>query len=208
MTNEEYLSLMKKQYDSLANFYIKNNILFLKTPSMTYQLPLSIPLNTIHPNVFNTNEINIINILYIYQLLYKPNLTEIEINAVNTYTNNYLNLEQKKMVGENISDEDIFSLSIPIFTSYNESLVNSPAAILIKQNFNKFNETIEKSNGGGKDKQLVRTLKLADMPDTEQFLEYQEFSDRLKNIQNAGFTTIFLIAFAVFSTLIVIVAMQ
>lgn len=208
MTNEEYLSLMKKQYDSLANFYIKNNILFLKTPSMTYQLPLSISLNAIHPNVFNTNEINIINILYIYQLLYKPNLTEIEINAVNTYTNNYLNLEQKKMTGETISDEDIFSLSVPIFTSYDESLVNSPAAILIKQSFNKFNEAIEKSNGSGKDKQLTRTLKLADMPDTEQFLEYKEFSDKIKTLQNAGFTTIFLIAFAVFSTLIVIVAMQ
>lgn len=208
MTNEEYLSLMKKQYDSLANFYIKNNILFLKTPSMTYQLPLSIPLNAIHPNVFNTNEINIINILYIYQLLYKPNLTEIEINAVNSYTNNYLNLEQKKIAGETISDEDIFSLSIPIFTSYDESLVNSPAAVLIKQSFNKFNEAIEKANGTGNNKQLTRTLKLADMPDTEQFLEYKEFSDKIKTLQNAGFTTIFLIAFAVFSTLIIIITMQ
>ena len=57
MGNEIYFNKIKSQYDSLADMFIKNNVLYYKN----YTLPLSVNLNSFNTALFLLSPENIIN---------------------------------------------------------------------------------------------------------------------------------------------------
>ena len=194
MNNSEYLNSLKPKYESLTNMYIKNNVLYYDR----YILPLIINLNTINPDLFLLSPEEIINTIYIIQLLYKPSLNEIEKNMLIRYTHKYNELNN-----QDNKDFNMFGLSIPIFISYDENFQNSPGATIIRAEYTKICEQIELQNNGGKSKELIRVRKNKDIPNSYEYYEYIDFSNNLDQMQNAGFVTIFIIFFGIIlSTLI------
>lgn len=198
--NQLYLDSVKNMYESLHDFSITNNVLYYKKDNVVYQLPLIVNLSAFNPALYSLSPEEIINVLYVYQLLYKSVLSDQEKELMVKYTNKYFEYNNNP----ELSPSNVFGLSIPVYTSYDDAFANSPGAMIIRAELTSKNEALEKYQNSveGRQKQMVRTLKKDDLPNTEAYLEYEEFANKLNRIQNAGFTTIFIIIGTVVATAI------
>lgn len=204
MDNKTYFDNLRLQYESLKKMQLDNNVLSFKSNNGNYFVKLKIELTKLSPSIFVLSPEQILNTLYIYQLFYNENINEIENKLIEQYIssyNDYAILKNKNP--EQFDDNILFALSIPIYSAYNEEFINTPASKVIQEHYNKLNTQIESEFNSSKD--LTRKLKLGDLPSTEAYLDYEEFSNKLINIQNAGFTTIFLIAFTVVTTIVYLI---
>ncbi len=197
MDNEIYFNKIKNQYDSLADMYIKNNVLYYKN----YTLPLSVNLNRFNPALFLLSSEDIINIIYVYQLLSKDDLTTTEIESLIKYAKIYFEIKNNP---KEINLQ--FGFSIPIFVAYEQEYENYKGSQILREEFTKLCDNYEKSDSA-KNAQYVRVLKNNNIPAKSEYDEYLEFSEKINQIQSAGFTVIFLILFMVTITIITLLAL-
>ena len=197
MGNEIYFNKIKSQYDSLADMFIKNNVLYYKN----YTLPLSVNLNSFNTALFLLSPENIINIIYIYQLLSKNDLTTIEIESLIKYAKMYFEIKNNSEKA-NLQ----FGYSIPIFMAYEPEFENYKGSQILREEFTKLCDSYEKTDSA-KNAQYVRVLKNNNIPANSEYDDYLEFSEKINQLQNAGFTVIFLILFMVTITIITLLAL-
>lgn len=197
MDNSIYFNNIKNNYDSLSDMFIKNNVLCYQN----YSLPLTCDLRIFNPNLFLLNPEDIINIIYIYQLIQKKDLTEIEKNSLVKYAQIYFEIKNDS---NKVNEQ--FGFSIPIYMAYDESCENNLGAIILKDEYTKLCENNEKMDSS-KNAQYVRVLKNNNLPSQSEYDDYLEFHEKVNQIQNAGFVTIFLILFAISTTLITLLVL-
>ena len=89
MSNQDFLINYQNRYESLKYFTINNNTLILKDNGVFMQDISHTNLARLNPNLFLLSPVEIYQIIYMLELLYKNNLSEYEINFANTYINNY-----------------------------------------------------------------------------------------------------------------------
>ena len=220
MTNEEFLEREKTHYESLKDFKIINNFLTYSK----YAIPLeNLSIEKIFsfcPGLFNLEPTDIIKVIYSCKLLSKPTLTNEEINYLNNYTDGYLNI--KKHLTNNIEykvnnstipletlERDIKGLELPILFSDNEAFINSIGAKIIREKLDIYYQ--EMDSGLANNKARVRKkngINGSDPSLDRNYLEYEEFHERLNNYQSAGFITIFLIAFTVVTTMVLLMMIK
>lgn len=195
MDNSNYLNSLKSKYDSLYNIVIKENVLYYDK----YVLPLSINLSMLNPDLFLLSPEEIINILYVLQLLYQPNINEMEKNTLIQFTRKYTEINN-----QDYKDFNTFGYSIPIYFAYDENFVNSPGATIIREEHTRLCEYMDSLNNGGKDKSLVRVRKNSNVTNSYEYNEYLEFSENIDRMQNAGFVTIFIIFFGIILSILIL----
>lgn len=198
MSNSDYFNSIKNNYDSLSDMFIKNNVLYYQN----YVLPLTINLNVFNPNLFLLSPIDIINIIYIYQLLLKKELNELEMHSLEKYAKIYFDIKNDS---NKVNQQ--FGFSIPIFMAYDESVENNAGAKILRTEYTKLCEDYEKSDSA-KNAEYVRVLKNNNIPASNEYDDYLEFHEKVNQIQNAGFAAIFLILFAVAVTSITLIILS
>lgn len=192
MDNYTFLENAKHTYESLAYFHITDNLLTLEFNG-TFKIRLqNVSLSSLNPNLFLIHPTEIFQIIYVLELLYKDELTESEINFIESYTNKYLKLSNDALDTETTNTNRLWCLSIPIYTSYSPDFENKKASLLIKSLLNKQTEAIESG------KSLHPKLVL--MKDGTN-LEEEEIDS---SFAQAGFTTLFLILGATIATVLYI----
>lgn len=195
MDNNNYLNSLKSRYDSLTNMFIKENVLYYDK----YILPLNINISMLNPDLFLLTPEEIINVLYVLQLLYQPTINEMEKNSLIQFTKKYTELNS-----QNNKDFNNFGYSIPIFFAYDENFTNSPAATIIREEHTRLCEYMDSLNTGGKDKNLVRVRKNPNVTNSYEYNEYIEFSENIDRMQNAGFVTLFVIFFGIVLSILIL----
>lgn len=181
MNNEVVLKNLQNSYISLRYFAIKNNVLYFKDNDKVYSLPLNIVnLNNLNNNLFILKPRDIYRIIYLLELLNKDNITENDIEFIKQYTEKYLNLETIRIENNEINENEIFGLSIPIYTSYDEKFSSKPASKLITETINNYTE--KRQSGKSQGQKLV--LANPNFPNIE---------DEIHEYGAAGFAKIFLI---------------
>lgn len=195
MSNELYLQNLKNTYENLQAFSIKNNTLILSLDS-TYTLPLvHLNLSNLNPNIFYLSPLEIYQILYMLELLYKTNLTNAEIDFITQYVKKYLLLNDTIL--DNSSDDTlrVNALSIPIYTSYDPIFINSEPSNLIQELVNQHSEDFE--NGKNKGQRLVLINSKYGSFDDENDNDWD-------NLKNAGFTALLMIGATIALTVLYI----
>ena len=192
MSNEEYLKYLQNYNDNAKLFQIQNNILILNYNG-TFKMPIThINLSELNPNIFNIDPRETFQIIYVLELLYKPNLTESETNFITNYTQKYLSLNDSVLENDNDDKDRVWCLSIPIYKAYDPMLIETPAAITISNVINNHSEIIE--SGKGKQKRLVLENKnIPTIIDEEDNLPI--------NMEKAGFISLLFIVAAVIATI-------
>jgi len=197
MENEKFLKEVQNMYDSLNHFELNNNILILKDKEQTYSITLNnIELTNLNPSIYLLKPIEIFHTLYMLEILPKTEITENEINFINSYVSKYLEWNDKALELNNngIQNEELDSLNnalnglkIPIYLAYDPKHETKPAALLIQDIINNHMQEIEQ--GRGKQLKLVR-MNTNDIPEDEIGFD----------IAQAGFSTLILIASAITAT--------
>lgn len=194
MENYYFLENAKQLYDSLKYFSMNNNVLTLRY-SGEFQIILEhINLASINPNLYLLSPIEIFQVIYMLELLYKQTLNENETKFIEDYTNKYLKLSTDALNTETSNTSRLWCLSIPIYTSYNPEFINLPGSILIQNLLNKQAQDIN----SGKNLQPKLVLVKDDLPNLED-------DEAMKNFAQAGFTTIVLIATTITLTVLYII---
>ncbi len=191
MSNEEYLKYLQNYNDNAKLFQIQNNILILNYNG-TFKMPLThINLSELNPNIFNLDPRETFQIIYVLELLYKPNLTESETNFITNYTQKYLSLNDSVLDNDSDDKDRVWCLSIPIYKAYDPMFINSQCATTINNVINNHNEILE--SGKGKQKRLVLENKnIPTILDEEDNLPI--------NLEKAGFISLLFIVAAVIAT--------
>ena len=191
--NEEYLKNLQKTFPSLKYFTIEGNSLILNYNGY-YKIPLyHTNLSLINPNIFYLDPIEIFQVIYVLELLYKDSLNDNEIKFINDYTDNYLKYNDLALIGNNEASVKTWGLGIPIYTSYDEQFINNPASLLIQQNLIKHdNDTV---NGKSKGPRLVRTNE-----SVINFMPPEDEENPLVDYSKAGFAAVILIISAILIT--------
>lgn len=199
MSNEAFLNQMQNMYDSLQSFSIENNILFYKeNPNSN---PFSITINNIYlpnlnPSLFLLKPTEIFHTLFMIELLPKTELTQYEINFINSYVNKYLAWNDKALELNNgdVQNEELNNLNvalngfkIPIYLAYDPQYENSATGLLIQEIMN--NHMQEMEQGKGNQLKLVRINQNVIPEENNNF-----------ELAQAGFSTLILIASAVAAT--------
>lgn len=196
MSNEEYFNKIKDMYDSLKNFQINNNILTF-FDDITYKISLyNVNLSKLNPNIFLLKPKDIHRLLFILEILPKKNLNDIEKKFIIQYVQKYLKLEHSKLSNEEVNDNEVNCLGIPIYLADDPTYENSECSQIIHtilQNDIKKLENTSISNNN--QKRLVLTNPQF-KTESNQNNSLEEFSDYTKT----GFTTILLIAITVIAT--------
>ena len=188
MNNEVIFKNLQTSYDSLKYFIIKNNILYFKDDNNVYTLPLiSTNLNTINPNLYLLKPRDIYRVIFLLELLNKDILTENDIEFINQYTNKYLKLETMRLENQNVDENEVTSLSVPIYTSYDPKYINKPASKIINELLSNYSQEIE----NGRSSVQTLALKPKNIPDTIIREDYED--SPLNDFKQAGFTAIILI---------------
>ncbi len=191
MRNELFISEYRHIYNSLNYFKIVNNKLVLDYNNRTYIMPLNnILLYNLSPQLYTLNPIELFQTIYILELLYKFDLNESEYKFINDYVNKYLNLHDLQMGNQINEEERVNALSIPIYTSYSDTFINSKGALFIQDLVNKHTEVVE--SGKGKGVKLVLT--------NPNFKGTEEEEFDYNYLEKAGFGTIALISSAILLT--------
>ena len=182
MSNDTFFDKYQNIYPSLQYFHCNNNYLVLNYDNTNYSLYIThINLSSLAPEVFLLNPVELFQMLYILELFYKVDLTDDEIKYITDYVNKYLELNDKLLANE-INDDNaprINSLSIPVYTSYNDGFTNTKCAMVIQNIINNHTEQLEK--GEGKGVKLVLT--------NPNFKGYENEDNNLdKTVFTAGFT--------------------
>ena len=99
-----------------------------------------------------------------------------------------------------------FGYSIPIFVAYEPEFENYKGSQILREEFTKLCDSYEKTDSA-KNAQYVRVLKNNNIPANSEYDDYLEFSEKISQLQNAGFTVIFLILFMVTITIITLLAL-
>ncbi len=192
MSNELFLKNYQNIYESLQYFSINGNVLTLNYNG-TYIMELNhINLINLNQNLFLLNPIEIYQIIYMLELLYKDEISNYEMNFASSYTNNYLNLNDTILSNNESNSNLAFKaniFAIPIYTAYDEAFNNKPAGTLIKNLLNTHVNKIE--SGEAKGQRLVRTN-----PNGSYFEEDNDF----EYFKNAGFVSLIIIALGVVLT--------
>ena len=191
MSNEEYLKYLQNYNDNAKLFQIQNNILILNYNG-SFKMPLThTNLSVLNPSIFNIDPRETFQIIYVLELLYKPNLSESEINFITNYTQKYLSLNDSVLENDSDDKERVWCLSIPIYKAYDPVFINTPCAITINDVINNHSEIIE--SGKGKHKRLVLENKnIPTIIDEEENLPI--------NMEKAGFISLLFIVGAVIAT--------
>ena len=194
MENDIFLKQLQNSYESLKYFSILDNSLILHLDK-EYKIYLNhINLKDLNPNLFLLKPQEILHILYMLELLYQTNLKESEISFIESYTNKYLSLNDQALEQNEADNNLVWCFSIPIYTSYDPTFINSEASTLIRKIIN--NHSIEIENSKGNHPKLVLT--------NPQFEIIKE-EDNIGSIEKAGFAAIFLIAGAITATCLYII---
>ncbi len=152
MSNELFISQYKNIYQSLNNFSYIDNRLILKSNNTTYIIPfIHVKLVNLNPIIYSLNPISLFQTLYILELFYKNDLQEKEEQFIKDYTNKYLDLNDLYLTNqmENVKENNIDALSIPIYTAYDEAFANSKCANTIQKCINEHSVKIEKGESKG-----------------------------------------------------------
>lgn len=192
MENKIFLEQMKLYYDSLKYFDIQDNFLILQL-NKTFRIPLRcVNLSTLDKNIFMLSPVEIFQIIYVSELLYKENLGESEKDFIINYTKKYLELSDNVKTNQNNDLNKLWCLEIPINVAYKDEFFELPGSKIIISEIDRHLEEI--NSGLGKSPKLV--LKKGDNPN----FELEESIDQVRNFEKAGFTTLFLITSAVAAT--------
>ncbi len=186
MNNETFLKQAQIYYSSLANFDINDNVLILKNNNEEQKTTIYYTyLANLNPNIFLLSPEDIFSIIRLLELLYKGTLTEDDINFITSYTERYLNLNDRyvQSIENNADGNQIYYLGMPIYTSYDANFASMPASILIQDVIN--NHTTLSNNSQNKGPKLVLTNK--------SLFNLEEEQDNLRNFEKAGFSVIMLI---------------
>ena len=196
MDNEIIITNLKNSYDSLKYFIIKNNILYFKDNDKLYSLPLQIVnISNLNPNMFLLKPRDIYRIIFLLEVLNKKELSEYDSEFIKQYTNKYLKLENERLDNNDVDENEIMCLGIPIYTSYDPMFVNNPGSVLIQNLLNARAEQIE--NGKSHGQKLV--LANPNFPKTEE-----EEPNAWIDLGKAGFTATSIIILTIILTSIYI----
>ncbi len=191
--NEKFLNELQQNNVTMRYFTLTNNILKLSY-SGEYQIHLNnLHLRELNPNLYTLHPLELFQILYTLELLYKENINEQEETFLKKYVQKYLQLNDLA-INDNKNDSNrLYCLSIPIYTSYDVLFANKPSSIIISNVINE--HTINNEEGKSKGPRLVLT-------NPNFFMEEEEERpiDKVEDFTKAGFTTISIIAIAVIST--------
>lgn len=192
MENKIFLEQMKLYYDSLKYFSIEDSFLILKLNNI-FKIPLRhVNLYTLDQSVFTLTPVEIFQLIYVNELLYKNSLTDSEIDFIKSYTKKYLELSDKIKNNEDVKANTIWCLEIPINNAYKDEFLEFPACQIIISEIDKHNEEL---NSGLGNKQKLVLIKGGN-PNFDIVTQ----GDSIKNFEQAGFTTIFLITSAIVAT--------
>ena len=198
MNNEIFINSNKNLYESLEYFQIENNILNFNDNGKIYRFPIyNINLSILNPNLYLLKPRDIFRVIYLLELLYKDNISEYDYNFIEQYVNKYLNLEDKRLEGQEIDNNEVECLGIPIYTSYEPSFIDKPTSISIQTLINSHSEKIENSQSKGQRLVLIN-------PEFGKFSEDDNQNDFVE-LGKAGFTSIMLILVTVILTVLYIV---
>lgn len=203
MSNEEYLLTLYNSYNNARYFSLKNGNFILNMYNAENKKP-EIPLNNlilsaINPCIFLLHPAETFQIIHMLELLYKRNLSDNEKNFIISYTYKYMELPEESLTdGSDINRN--YSLSIPIYTSYDPLFIEMPASLIIQELLIKNSKENENSNG----KQQSLTLKNNSIKnsniipiDSEDRFDFAEY-------RSAGFATLVLIGATVILTVLYI----
>ncbi|MBE6156388.1 MAG: hypothetical protein E7161_01405 [Firmicutes bacterium] len=198
MSNEIFLAQMKYKYESLQYFSIQNGLLVLNYQG-TFTIPFeNVYLANLNENLFLMDPNEIFHILYMLELLPKPQLNNFDEEFIINYVNRYLQYNDSALEHSNNphNNEALFELKkklsgfqIPIYLSYDPQFENTPTSIAIQNIMNLHSEEIEQ--GKGNHQKLVRI--------NPKFAPIEEESN-LVAFEKAGFTTLILIITAIVAT--------
>ncbi len=191
MDNESFFNTIKSKYESLQNFSVKENKLYLNDNGSLYIIPLTISLERQNPIIFWLKPRDIHRVIYMIELLNKQEITENDTVFINQYVNKYLDLEKKKLANMEVDEIEVFSLGIPIYLSDDPTLENNVASKQIRDIIN--NHLKEDEGGRTNTPRLVLTH-----PNFHPVNEDDD--DLLANIEKAGFTTIAIILIGIVAT--------
>lgn len=192
MENKIFLEQMKNYFDSLKYFDIQDNFLILHTDKI-YRIPIfHTYLSQLEQNIFLLHPIEIFQIIYLLELFYKTTLSETEKDFIKNYTDKYLSLSENSTNGNDINQNRLWCLELPINNAYKEEFAEYPCSKLIISLIDKHSEEI--NSGLGKSPKLVLIKN-----DNPNFLIEEEY-DELKTFEKAGFTTVLLILSSIIST--------
>ena len=188
MSNTDFLKYYSNTYPSLRNLHIEDNKLIL-TSNTIYKISFSHVnlIEYLNSNLFILNEIELFQTLYVLELFYKPELNSNEITFITNYVNKYLELNDLLLANQTTDEKRINGLSIPIYQSYNDSFLNTPASNLIQNILN--NHTMDINSGKNRGPKLVLKNPNAFTIETEE--------NDLNYLEKAGFSVIILIVAAV-----------
>lgn len=196
MDNKSFLEKNKNKFPNLKYFYINNNSLVLNA-----QTPYFIPLNYINlsklpTTIYYLNPIIIYKILYMFEFLHKPNISEKEKKFIEDYTANYFEMNKKAIENNEVNNMELYGFGLPINFSYDEQFKNNPASIIIKNFIDNKENDIE--NG----RESIQKLILSKGQNANFDIE-EEF-DSIKSFEKAGFTSLLLITSSIISTILYI----
>jgi len=192
MENKIFIEQMKNYFDSLKCFDIQDNFLILQTDKI-FKIPLlHTYLSQLEQSIFMLHPTEIFQIIYLLELFYRTQLSESEKEFIINYTNKYLILNENITNGNDINQNRLWCLELPINNAYKEEFSEYPCSKLIISIIDKHSEEI--NSGLGKSPKLV--LVKGNNPN----FELEENIDELKTFEKAGFTTLLLIASTVIST--------
>ena len=196
MENGLYLQFLKNNTEysnSLRYFSIEGNKLILNLDKEYHINLVHTKLQQLNTNIFLLNPKEILHIIYMIELLHQQEVSEKETQFIESYTNNYLKYHDLAVDGENVDQNTLFCLNIPIYYAYDPNLINNAGSIIVRNIINNHTEAYESTHG--KHPKLVLTTTIS-TPVEE---------DYLKEFEKAGFTTLLLIAGAVVGSCIYII---
>jgi len=192
MDNKTFLEQNKNKFLSLRFFDIQNDYLVLNTKT-AYMLPLKYTkLSQLPLNIFNLHPVDIYKIIYMFEFLHKPEITEKEKSFIENYTKNYLEINHNTKENNNSDSNTIWGLGLPIHFAYNEEFINNPASNIIRTIIE--NKEIDIETGKEKVEKLVL------IKGNNSNFDIPEKIDNIKTFEKAGFTSILLIISSITAT--------
>lgn len=193
MDNKDFLENLKKSYQNLSYFTIENNSLILNLDKK-YKIPLIYTrLDSINNFIFYLNPKEILQLLYIYELVQKDNLQNNEKEIIKSFMNEYLKLKNTNLNENKFNERLLFCIELLINDCYSLTNNNREGAIYLISLIDEY----DKTNNSGKSNDHALVLKKNDNPN---FLIENEI-DEVKEFEKAGFSTILLITLGIVGTL-------
>lgn len=193
MNDKSFLEHLKHSYENLSLFSMRDNVLIFNG-SKKYVLPLSnVQLSTLPENFYQLAPDEIFQIIYINELLYHANLTELQINNLKSFTKQCLKLKEMSVNDDEVDENKLWCYEVTINEVYKPQFEALPSSKVIIDTINEYENELH----GGKGKEYSRVL----VPTNNPNFDLTEEPHSVLDYSKAGFTTIVLIAIAAISTL-------